>query len=142
MSKDFIPAKFGTIKTEGTSITAPGWGFSITKKVNNIEDFKREMLEEGVKNCEPTEHIKARLDNLQFVLLAGNYSFQPWEHEGYGRLSYPKVKCCGAWIELYSFTNTCNKCGSDYNTAGQLLAPRHQWGEETGEHYSDILFIK
>ena len=36
------------------------------------------------------------------------------------------------------FTNTC-LCGADYNMSGQRLAPRSQWGEETGETADDIL---
>jgi len=47
---------------------------------------------------------------------------------------------CGEKVELKGFTNTC-ECGADYNMSGQLLAPREQWGEETGEHLSDILRI-
>jgi hypothetical protein len=43
---------------------------------------------------------------------------------------------CGRKVELEHFTNTC-ECGIDYNFAGQQLAPRSQWGEETGEHWSD-----
>ena len=39
---------------------------------------------------------------------------------------------CGQLIYLSNFTNTCDKCGADYNSAGTLLAPRSQWGEETG----------
>lgn len=31
----------------------------------------------------------------------------------------------------------CPHCGRDYNSAGQLLAPRSQWGEETGETAQD-----
>ena len=46
---------------------------------------------------------------------------------------------CGAEVELEGFTNACNRCDRDYNSAGQLLAPRSQWGEETGESASDIL---
>jgi len=50
-------------------------------------------------------------------------------------------KCdCGRAVYLDGFTNTCD-CGRDYNWAGQLLAPRSQWGEETGESLSDILNI-
>ena len=48
---------------------------------------------------------------------------------------------CGKQVVLEHFTNTC-ECGADYNTAGQLLAPREQWGEETGESLSDIMRIK
>jgi len=47
-------------------------------------------------------------------------------------------KCsCGEEVILSSFTNTCDKCDSDYNMQGDLLAPRSQWGEETGEHWSE-----
>ena len=49
----------------------------------------------------------------------------------------PIVTCtCGRKVECPNFTNTCD-CGADYNFAGQLLAPRDQWGEETGEHWFD-----
>jgi len=45
---------------------------------------------------------------------------------------------CGEEIVLHSrMTNTCNACGADYNWNGTRLAPREQWGEETGEHWTD-----
>lgn len=51
------------------------------------------------------------------------------------------VRCsCGREVELDHFTNACD-CGRDYNSHGDLLAPREQWGEETGEHLADILRI-
>lgn len=51
------------------------------------------------------------------------------------------IRCeCGKVLETPGFTNTCD-CGADYNWAGQRLAPRDQWGEETGEHPADILRI-
>ena len=31
----------------------------------------------------------------------------------------------------------CDKCGDNFNSAGQQLAPRSQWGEETGETAAD-----
>ena len=47
------------------------------------------------------------------------------------------VKCdCGQPVWCIEFTQTCS-CGKDYNMSGQLLAPRSQWGEETGEHWSE-----
>lgn len=47
------------------------------------------------------------------------------------------VKCdCGEKVWCMEFTQTC-ECGADYNMSGQRLAPRSQWGEETGEHWSD-----
>lgn len=45
---------------------------------------------------------------------------------------------CGGEVWLEGFTNTC-ACGRDYNWNGDLLAPREQWGEETGETEADIL---
>lgn len=49
--------------------------------------------------------------------------------------------CCGEEVALEGFTNTCRRCGRDYNSAGQELAPRSQWGWDTGESLSDILAI-
>lgn len=50
-------------------------------------------------------------------------------------------KCeCGGEVMLSGFTNTC-KCGADYNSSGQRLASREQWGEETGESLSEILAV-
>ena len=46
---------------------------------------------------------------------------------------------CGQKVELDGFTNTCDSCGRDYNSSGQMLADRSQWGEETGETAADIL---
>lgn len=43
---------------------------------------------------------------------------------------------CGREVWLDGFTCPCD-CGRDYNSAGQLLAPREQWGEETGEHWTE-----
>ncbi len=45
---------------------------------------------------------------------------------------------CGREVYCDGFTTTCD-CGADYNWNGQRLAPRSQWGEETGESYSDIV---
>ncbi len=51
------------------------------------------------------------------------------------------LRCdCGRDVELDGFTNACG-CGRDYNMSGQLLAPRDQWGWETGESLSGILRI-
>ncbi len=49
------------------------------------------------------------------------------------------IVCCGQELCCSGFTNTCPVCGTDYNWAGQRLAPRSQWGEETGESAADIL---
>ena len=46
------------------------------------------------------------------------------------------MRCdCGEEIECVSWwSNECD-CGTEYNGAGQALAPRSQWGEETGETF-------
>jgi hypothetical protein len=49
---------------------------------------------------------------------------------------------CGTEVYLGGFTNTCDTCGADYNWNGSRLAPREQWGEETGESLDDILRIR
>lgn len=57
-------------------------------------------------------------------------------------IEHAQGKCeCGHIITLATFTNTCEKCGRDYSISGQSLAPRSQWGEETGESLQDILDI-
>lgn len=47
----------------------------------------------------------------------------------------PVVKCgCGAEVFCGdSWANSCDNCGTEFNGSGQTLAPRAQWGEETGE---------
>ena len=53
--------------------------------------------------------------------------------------TYPRrtkeVRCCGSWLSCDAFTVTCYSCGADYNMSGARLAPRSQWGEETGESW-------
>ena len=51
-----------------------------------------------------------------------------------------ECEVCGREVILDRFTNTF-ECGADYNGSGQLLAPREQWGEETGESLADILGV-
>jgi len=46
------------------------------------------------------------------------------------------VRCdCGAEVECSSWWSNACDCGTEYNGAGQTLAPRSQWGEETGETF-------
>ena len=70
--------------------------------------------------------------------LAGTLPVGPGHVENYTyQYRLPRLgRCdCGERLELVNFTNTCD-CGRDYNSSGQLLAPREQWGAETGEHWS------
>ena len=46
---------------------------------------------------------------------------------------------CGAHVTLHSsWANSCEGCGREYNSFGQLLADRAFWGEETGESVTDM----
>lgn len=49
------------------------------------------------------------------------------------------IRCdCGAKLEAWDHHDVdCDRCQREYNSAGQLLAPRSQWGEETGECAAD-----
>lgn len=43
---------------------------------------------------------------------------------------------CGNLVHLdNSWANECDNCQREYNMQGQELAPREQWGEETGESF-------
>lgn len=45
---------------------------------------------------------------------------------------------CRARLHLYDAQlNECERCGRMYNGFGQELAPPAQWGEETGERFTD-----
>ncbi len=57
-----------------------------------------------------------------------------------GRVLWREGKCgiCNRTVDLSNFTNTC-ECGADYNSSGQRLASRSQWGAETGESVGDIM---
>lgn len=48
-----------------------------------------------------------------------------------------EIECdCGSTVPLFSsWANQC-ECGIEYNGFGQRLAPRSQWGEETGETFT------
>lgn len=59
--------------------------------------------------------------------------------ETFAFIEPPAVECpcCGERVDLYSNEEQC-KCGAIFNGFGQLLAPRSQWGEETGESLFEI----
>lgn len=83
------------------------------------------------------------VDNLLYALdHPEEYDDRGIERSVWVSRQYAQGICdvCGEIVELSGFTNPC-ECGADYNFAGQRLAPRSQWGEETGEHWSDIARI-
>lgn len=78
---------------------------------------------------------KCRQQNIKSPLRDVQVDELRWER------GLTEIQCCGQWLACDSFTNTCRCCGRDYNWSGQRLAPREQWGEETGETAADILSI-
>lgn len=76
-----------------------------------------------------TRNRRTKIDEMPSKYYPG----QTWEKPT------KEVKCCGEWIECRHFTNTCDHCNADYNQSGDRLAPREQWGEETGETWHDII---
>ncbi|SDK81371.1 hypothetical protein [Lacicoccus qingdaonensis] len=50
------------------------------------------------------------------------------------------IKCeeCDEKVACTGFTNSCF-CGADYDSNGDKLADRSQWGYETGENWRDII---
>ena len=50
------------------------------------------------------------------------------------------MKCnCGNEMNkgsgYFSTDYQCERCGNEYNSSGQILSSRSQWGEETGEQF-------
>lgn len=93
---------------------------------------KAGKVDESKLNPDALENYRKCLSGEHDVVCEGVVTIPYSYHEpAIGRCS------CGKGVILDSFTNTCDGCGADYNSAGQRLAPREQWGEETGEHWAE-----
>ena len=98
----------------------------------------RKQLFEDMKLGKWSEDRDIGYQNYLRVLESGEYELGYYENEFSYRES-AQIKCCDVWLSLGKFTNTCNMCGADYNGSGQLLSSRQQWGEETGEHWTECV---
>ena len=69
-----------------------------------------------------------------------NNTRQVTEEWADGPRTFTVVNCgCGREVHCYStWANDCEGFGTEYNGGGQKLAPRSQWGEETGEAWYDM----
>jgi len=106
-----------------------GWGFSFAcDKEGNVKI--EELTEYGRKNF--LACMEGEVEGRKVHHVGIRQQVSHWSEPPVGECN------CGQKVELGGFTNTCERCGRDYNFAGQELAPRSQWGEETGEHPSDI----
>ena len=105
-----------------------GWGFRVNRDGSAVNPDTAENLRLCLETGVDKFGCAVRDDGIREYV---NSYWMPAVGEcGYCRLP----------VYLDGFTNTCD-CGADYNMSGQLLAPRSQWGEETGESLADILSI-
>jgi hypothetical protein len=110
-------------------VDRPGSGFSFECDEHGQVD-ESSFAPEGLENF---RKCQAGLLNVGPARLRRNE--RSWWEPAVGRCNH-----CGEEVILDRFTCTC-ECGVDYNGFGQELAPRSQWGEETGEYLGDILRI-
>ena len=128
-----------------TEIIVDGFNFSVKGSVKNPEHFKEMyILERSKMHYNESAFVNGVYDknkdlgylNLLEVLESGEYQMKEFDYDYFHRVP-AELKCCGEWLSLGNFTNTCSHCNADYNGSGQRLAPRHFWGEETGESWFD-----
>jgi len=120
--------------------------------MDEFDEVWREVMEENTacakcgKICQHCDHLFAHIVMRHDGLYKTGEKrlIETTEH---GRKVYEILCRHGFWVPLYDFTNTCDFQGEatlyksgpcDYNFAGQFLAPRSHWGEETGETAGDI----
>lgn len=109
----------------------PGAGFEFDcDKDGNVLPLKSEAAQENLAMCLKGE-VRGRKISPKGVETFRSSYVEP----AVGRCS------CGREVFLDGFTNTC-ECGLEYNSSGQELAPRSQWGWETGESPIDIAMIR
>lgn len=103
-----------------------GFGFAVDYAGRLLTPNK--TARENYRHCIKNNHYWGKLKDqgIREVIY-------PWVTSRIGRCD------CGEEVFLDGFTNTCDKCGRDYDISGNLLAPRSQWGEETGESWMDII---
>ena len=144
-SSNFRKAYFQRVQRKQTEIIAKDFHFSVVGKVKNRDHFIELFLEDRSKmtfneNCFVDGVYDKSRDygylNLLKVLDSGKYEIKEFDYDYTYRVP-ATLKCCDTWMELSRFTNTCSKCGTDYNSSGQQLAARHFWGEETGEMWHE-----
>lgn len=108
----------------------PGHGFAFPCDADGTIDLDK-MMEAGRANYAKCLDGTYKVNDMGVVKSTWHY-MQP---------AIGECEECGCEVSLDGFTNTCETCDTDYNMSGQRLAPRAQWGEETGETADEILQI-
>jgi hypothetical protein len=99
--------------------------------IKQVEGYNHEEIYEGIEcqgcGCGNWKETTERLCRCGKMMQRKTFDFSKWIP------GYIVIRCaCLETVNCTNFTNTCS-CGRDYNFAGTELAPREQWGEETGE---------
>lgn len=106
-----------------------GWGFGFPcDKAGNVEPLA-DVAAENYRKCLTGEADGRKVINRGVTTYHNRYT-EP-----------AIIVCaCGAHVTLGTrgADAGCDHCDREYNTAGQELAPREQWGEETGETFADL----
>lgn len=100
-----------------------GWGFSFECDVNGNLVEQCEKYGECIQKVKEGKMIDMGIKKYEWT----------YTEPAVGLCNY-----CNQEVVLHGFTNTC-ECGVDYDSSGNELAPRSQWGEETGECWFDII---
>jgi hypothetical protein len=101
-----------------------------------IGNFERIEIEFYNRETQEKEEFTA-FTQQDMNIINDKYSEEKYSTTDWKMNKTKIVKCsCGKELPCDNFTNTCS-CGNDYNFNGSMLAPRSQWGEETGEHWTD-----
>ena len=127
--------------------TGAGWSFNLTQDDDLVCLIEAESGDGAMG--------PAGCDNLCMTLMPDDHNRRPeWaspapmgptrivveDHTSTFTVSAVGKCDCGRSVRLSHFTNAC-ACGRDYDYSGSLLAPRSQWGEDTGEHWSECMGI-
>ena len=102
-----------------------GSGFTFASTEDGV------IIEEGLNPAAAANLAKCRARVAAGELVA--------EYQEFHNVNYEPavIRCdCGAKVTLWSsWASGCDRCGVEYNGGGQKLAPRDQWGSETGERF-------
>ena len=115
-------------------VAGKGYGWSFDCDQNGIVDVDSLTTDQASTYARCL--IGSTADSQRIIDRGAQKHISSWQEPAIG-LCY-----CGDEVALDGFTCTCEKCGTDYNQSGQRLAPRSQWGAETGEHPADIARIR
>ena len=128
-----------------TEIIADGFHFAVQGSAKNNKEFidmflvkraNEKYIESNFVDGVYNKELDRAYINLLEVLDSKDYVFKEFDYDYTYRVP-AELTCCGTQLVLSRFTNTCSKCGADYNQSGSLLASRQFWGEETGEQWHE-----